>query len=78
MCRKFSFLAFAPILFLSACTSLHHEGSKGGVQITQSPDRVRVEIDGKLFTEYYFNDVIRPYFYPLLGPGEVPMTRKWP
>jgi len=41
-------------------------------------DRVRVEINGRLFTEYIFKDVPRPYFYPVIGPGELAMTRKWP
>ncbi len=49
-----------------------------GVQITQLPDRLRVEINGKLFTEYRFKDVPRPYCYPLLGPDGLPMTRNWP
>ena len=40
-----------------------------GVQITQLPDRLRVEINGRLFTEYFFKDVPRPYCYPLMGPG---------
>jgi hypothetical protein len=52
--------------------------SKAGVQLTQLPDRVRVEINGRLFTEYFFKDVPRPYCYPVLGPGEAPMTRNWP
>lgn len=49
-----------------------------GVQLTQLADRVRVEINGQLFTEYFFKDVPRPYCYPLMGPGEVAMTRNWP
>jgi len=40
-----------------------------GVQITQLADRVRVELNGDLFTEYFFKDVPRPYCYPILGPG---------
>ena len=52
--------------------------SKQGVQITQLPDRLRVEINGQLFTEYFFKDVPRPYCYPLIGPGGVAMTRNWP
>jgi len=51
---------------------------KEGVQITKLEDRLRVEINGKLFTEYYFKDVPRPYCYPLIGPGDVAMTRNWP
>lgn len=49
-----------------------------GVQITELINRLRVELDGKLFTEYYFKDVPRPFCYPLIGPGEAPMTRNWP
>jgi hypothetical protein len=49
-----------------------------GVQISQQDGKLRIEINGKLFTEYYYKDVPRPYFYPLLGPGELPMTRHWP
>lgn len=48
------------------------------MKIDQLPDRLRVEINGRLFTEYFFKDVPRPYYYPLIGPGEVAMTRNWP
>jgi hypothetical protein len=53
-------------------------GAQQGVQITELSDRLRVEIDGALFTEYYFKDVPRPFCYPLIGPGNTPMTRNWP
>lgn len=49
-----------------------------GVQIKQLNDRLRVEINGRLFTEYFYKDVPRPYCYPLIGPGEVAMTRNYP
>ncbi len=52
--------------------------SKDGVQIIQLPDRLRVEINGELFTEYYFTNVPRPFCYPLIGPDEAAMTRNWP
>lgn len=51
---------------------------RAAVTITQRQDKLRVEINGKLFTEYHFKGGPRPYFYPLLGPDELPMTRKWP
>ena len=51
---------------------------KSGVQISQLTNRFRVEINGQLFTEYFFQDVPKPYCYPVLGPGGTPMTRKWP
>jgi hypothetical protein len=49
-----------------------------GVQITELSDRLHIEINGRLFTEYLFKDVPRPYFYPLIGPGDAAMTRNWP
>jgi len=67
---------------LFACLALfggiNSAGAADAVQITQLNDRVRVEINGKLFTEYHFTGAARPYFYPLLGPGESAMTRQWP
>src|SRR6266404_5754794 len=52
--------------------------SAQGVQITQLTNRLRVEINGQLFTEYFFKDVPRPYCYPLIGPAGAAMTRNWP
>lgn len=49
-----------------------------GVELKQLDDRIRVELNGQLFTEYYFKNVPRPFCYPLLGPGDLPMTRNWP
>ncbi len=54
-------------------------GSAGdGVQIHEVDGKLRVEIDGELFTEYYYRDVPRPYLYPVIGPGGLPMSRNWP
>lgn len=52
--------------------------SAGGVKITEQDKKVTVEIDGKLFTEYCMKDVIRPYFYPVMGPTGQPVIRHWP
>src|SRR5664279_3010983 len=52
--------------------------AKPGVEITRLADRLRVEINGQLFTEYLYKDVSRPYCYPLIGPGDAAMTRDWP
>ncbi len=50
------------------------------VTLTEMEDRLRVEIDGELFTEYRFKGEERffPACYPVMGPGEVPMTRRFP
>ncbi len=49
-----------------------------GVKISEEPDQLRIEINGQLFTEYHFKGAPHVYFYPVLGPGGVPMTRNWP
>ncbi len=49
-----------------------------GVQLTKKDDRVAVEINGKLFTEYRFKEPQRPFFYPVIGPTGAPVIRHWP
>ncbi len=49
-----------------------------GVQIAERDGKVQIEIDGELFAEYHYKDVSRPFLYPILGPGGVPVTRNWP
>lgn len=43
-------------------------------------DRIRFAVDGKPFTSYVFGDASapRPYFYPLVGPDDQPLTRRFP
>jgi len=48
------------------------------VKIADVGERLRVEINGKLFTEYNYKDVPRPFFYPVIGPNGVPIIRHWP
>jgi sugar phosphate isomerase/epimerase len=50
----------------------------GGVKVTELPDKVKVETNGQLFTEYNFKDTPFPYFYPVIGPTAVDVTRHWP
>jgi Family of unknown function (DUF6807) len=49
-----------------------------GVQIKEDGDTLNISINGEPFSKYYFKDVPRPYYYPLLACGEVPMTRNFP
>jgi hypothetical protein len=54
------------------------EAANEGVKLTEQTDKVRVEVNGELLTEYVFKGAPHVYFYPLLGPGGLPMTRNWP
>jgi sugar phosphate isomerase/epimerase len=49
-----------------------------GVKIDDVDNKLRVTINGKLFTEYNYQDVPRPFFYPVIGPTGVPVNRHWP
>ena len=59
-------------------TSARAAESKDGVRITQLPDRLRIEINGELFSEYHFKNVSRPFLYPVIGPDGLSLTRDWP
>ncbi len=62
------------------------EGSRhGGVKLTDGGEKgVAIEVSGKPFTTYRylpkgeFPIKARPFFYPLLGPGGIGMTRNYP
>lgn len=49
-----------------------------GIAISDLEGKLKVEIDGELFTEYHFKDVPRPFFYPVIGPTGEPVIRHWP
>lgn len=71
-----------PRLMALACTALGLAAttlpSLAEVKLTRSDDRVRVEIDGKLFTEYIFKGAYRPYCYPVLASDGTGLTRDFP
>jgi hypothetical protein len=48
------------------------------VTLTKLNDRVRVEIDGRLFTEFVHEGASRPYCYPILAADGTPLTRDFP
>ena len=82
-CHRIARLGVAVLTLFTVSVALSAEvggqaASRAGVQINRLEDRLRVEINGGLFTEYFFKDVPRPYCYPLIGPGNAPMTRNWP
>jgi hypothetical protein len=49
------------------------------VKITQSTNRITVDIDGKPYTTFFYGpDVAKPYLYPLRAPSGVAVTRSFP
>ncbi len=49
-----------------------------GVSFIEGDKKVSVQINGDLFTEYHYEDVPRPYFYPVIGPTGEAVIRHWP
>ncbi len=51
-----------------------------GVVLQELPDgQLSVHIEGEHFTTYHFgSDVVRPYFFPLVGPTGASVVRSWP
>ncbi|PAW62417.1 MAG: hypothetical protein B9S36_06210 [Verrucomicrobiia bacterium Tous-C2TDCM] len=74
---KSRFLLIAPSLCALLGSFVSAEPS---VKLTEMEDRLRVEMNGELFTDYITSGEDRyfPLFYPILGPGQIPMTRKYP
>src|SRR5690349_6738426 len=71
-------IAIALSLLAICYPALSAGNDNTGVRITELTNRLKIELHGELFTEYYFSDVPRPFLYPLIGPGGLPMTRDYP
>jgi len=78
----FSALALGGAIFLAMQQSARSQpkgpNSDDIVQVTKTDDKVTVEIGEKLFTEYHYQNVPRPYFWPVLSADGAEMTRQWP
>ncbi len=66
------------ILAIACLASCRLAAGASGVEVQSLTDRITVRIDGELLTELRFAETPKPYFYPLLGPGGVPVTRNYP
>ncbi len=60
------------------CPWAPEDAQAKAVELKDTGKTVTVNIDGKLFTEYHYTDVIRPYFYPVIGPSGGPVNRHFP
>jgi hypothetical protein len=57
---------------------LSAQTKQGGVNIADQNGKLVIEIGGQPFAEYIYQNVPKPYLYPVLGPQGIPMTRDWP
>ena len=52
--------------------------SSAEIAVKPEEGKLRVEIDGRLFTEYRYQGYEKPILYPIIGPYEIGMTRNYP
>lgn len=71
----FLFLIFALLCPLGGIVQAEE---RGRVSLQKLDGKVRVEIDGQLFTEYLYRNQNKPILYPVIGPYEIGMTRNFP
>jgi hypothetical protein len=48
------------------------------VKIIEDTGKLRIEVNGELFTEYVYEGAPHVYYYPVIGPGGTRMTRDYP
>ena len=53
-------------------------GAGDEITVETLDGRVRVKVDGDLFTEYIYDLDVQPVLHPVRGPGGTRMTRLWP
>jgi hypothetical protein len=67
-----------PARFVAAALLVFATFARAEVRVTETPRTVRVDIDARLFTELVLRGAPHVYYWPLMGPGETPVTRAWP
>lgn len=54
------------------------DGAPEAVKVSAGGGRVRIDVDGELFTAYNYEGVPRPFLYPVAGPYGSAPTRHFP
>src|SRR5207237_5808973 len=67
-------LLLVPVMLSAAPLSK----GKGRVEIKQEDGKLRIEIGGRFFADYIYENTTRPFMWPIMGPGGAKMTRNWP
>jgi len=78
--KPISFLVLLPLLLVCSCVVPKPTVTTNplGVRIVPSNGNLRVELNGRFFTEYFYTNVPRPFCYPIMGPQRAAMTRNFP
>ena len=71
-------LTGASLLSVFPNLSAAPDRSGDGVNIIPQEGSLRIEINGEVFADYHFTGDRTVYFYPVYGPGRLPVTRNYP
>ncbi|MCB1232503.1 MAG: PmoA family protein [Verrucomicrobiae bacterium] len=71
-------MKISPLACLTCLTLFTLSVAEAEVTFTKLEDRIRVEVDGQLFTEWQHKAWKAPYLYPVIGPNGVNVTRNFP
>lgn len=71
-------MTFLRTVILLSALLLPLAGGAQTVSLKPSDLGLRIEIDGKLFSEYRTTDAQRPYMYPITGPSGANLARPYP
>jgi len=70
-------IALLTLVLHTACSTVA-SSSTTQLGISKGDGKVIVTIDGRLFTEYIYDQRSKPFLYPVIGPYETRMTRDYP
>ncbi|MBN8245851.1 MAG: PmoA family protein [Verrucomicrobia bacterium] len=65
-------------LVVAGCQSGSDAAGASGVSVVATQGVVQVHLAGQPFTEYRYQEVSRPFLFPILGPDGEHFTRRWP
>ncbi|QDU29102.1 Tetratricopeptide repeat protein [Anatilimnocola aggregata] len=68
----------ATLPLIIACVLVFTRTAAAEVSIVELDDRLRVSIDGQLFTEWRHKEWVAPFLYPVVGPNGETVTRHFP
>ena len=72
MLRNAVILVAVSFLIVERCSA------QSAIAIERDDNRITVSIGDELFTAFNYKETAKPFLYPVLGPGQLRMTRDFP
>jgi hypothetical protein len=66
------------LVLCASCVAVGAEAAGPKVTVKALEGKLRVEVDGQLFTECILKGYAKPILYPVIGPHGIGMTRNYP